>query len=108
MSKLFPNVFALENVGERKEIEQLIQMSESWTLPPNIFYLLIALLVTNGLHPLLFLAVLGQSCCTRAFSSCEERGLLSSCSARAAHCGGFSFCGSRAPEFGLSSGDPQA
>ena len=43
-----------------------------------------------------------------AFSSSEERGLLSSCSAQAAHCGGFSFCGSRAPEFGLSSGDPQA
>ena len=30
-----------------------------------------------------FLAVLGLRCCPWAFSSCGERGLLSSCSARA-------------------------
>ena len=29
------------------------------------------------------LAVLGLCCCTRAFSSCSEQGLLSSCSAQA-------------------------
>ena len=32
-------------------------------------------------------------CCPRAFSSCGERALLSSCSAWAAHFGGFSCCG---------------
>ena len=38
----------------------------------------------------LFLAVLGLCCCRQAFSSCGERGLLSSCSAQVAHCSGFS------------------
>ena len=40
----------------------------------------------------LFLAVLGLHCCVRAFSSCGFWGLLSSCSAQAFHCGGFSCC----------------
>ena len=42
----------------------------------------------------LFIAVLGLRCCTWAFSSCGERGLLysSRCSARASHCRGFSCC----------------
>ena len=31
---------------------------------------------TRGLFIYLFLAVLGLRCCTRAFSSCGERGLL--------------------------------
>ena len=39
-------------------------------------------------------AVLGLCCCTQAFSSCRERGLLSSCSAQASR--GFSCCGARA------------
>ena len=38
----------------------------------------------------LFLAVLDLCCCTWAFSSCREWGLLSSCHARASPCGGFS------------------
>ena len=35
-------------------------------------------------------------CCTRAFSSCRERGLLSSCSAQSSHCRGFSCCRAQA------------
>ena len=31
-------------------------------------------------------------CCAKASSSCAESGLLSSCRARASHCGGFSCC----------------
>ena len=38
----------------------------------------------------LFLAALGLCCYMRAFSSCSEQGLLSSCGARASHCSGFS------------------
>ena len=44
----------------------------------------------------LFLAVLGLCCCTRAFSSCGERGATLRCSARASHCGGLSHCRARA------------
>ena len=40
-------------------------------------------------HINLFLAVLGFVA-AQAFSSCGERGLLSSCGARASHCGSFS------------------
>ena len=36
--------------------------------------------------------MLGLRWCVRAFSSCSEQGLLSSCGARASHCGGFSCC----------------
>ena len=36
------------------------------------------------------LAALGLRCCMKAFSSCGERGLLSSCDARASPCGSFS------------------
>ena len=52
----------------------------------------------------LFLAVLGLRCCTWAFSSCDEQGLLSSCSAWASHCGGFSCCGARALGHAVVSG----
>ena len=46
---------------------------------------------------LFILAALGLRCCTWAFSSCGERGLLFlRCGARASHCGGFSCCGARA------------
>ena len=44
----------------------------------------------------LFLAVLGRHCCERAFPSCGELGLLSSCGAWASHCGGFSGCRAQA------------
>ena len=37
-----------------------------------------------------FLAMLGLCCCAWTFSSCGEWGLLSSCSAWASHCSGFS------------------
>ena len=49
---------------------------------------------------LFFLAALGLRCCTRAFSSCGERGLLSSCGAQASHRSGFSSC--RAQALGCS------
>ena len=56
----------------------------------------------------LFLAALGLHCCTWAFYSCSERGLLfiavqgllivvaSLCRARALGCAGFSSCGTQA------------
>ena len=37
-----------------------------------------------------FFAGLGLQCCTRAFSSCKEQGLLSNCSVHASHRSGFS------------------
>ena len=43
---------------------------------------------------------LGLCCCMRAFSSCAERELLSSCLARASHCSNFTRCG--APTLGCS------
>ena len=48
--------------------------------------------------------MLGLCCCTWAFSSCDEQGLLSSCSAWASHCGGFSCCGARALGHAVVSG----
>ena len=39
---------------------------------------------------------LGLCCCARAFSSCSDWGLLSSCHVRASHCGGFSCCRAQA------------
>ena len=59
----------------------------------------------------LFLAVLGLHYCTRAFSSCGEWELLSSCSVRASYCGGFSCCrgfpgGSVGKESACNAGDP--
>ena len=50
----------------------------------------------------LFLAVLGLRCCTRAFSSCGERGLLLLQSMGSKHTG-FSSCGTWALEHRLSS-----
>ena len=44
----------------------------------------------------LFLAASGLHCCTRAFSSCGERGTTLCCGAQASHCSGFSCCGARA------------
>ena len=51
----------------------------------------------------LFLAALCLCCCTRAFSSFGEQGLLSNSSVRAPHCCDFSFCGACALECELSS-----
>ena len=39
------------------------------------------------------MAALDLDCCVRAFSGCEEWGLLSRCGAWASHHGGFSGCG---------------
>ena len=43
-----------------------------------------------------FLAVLGLRCCTQAFSSRSDRGLLSGRGAWTPRCGGFSCCGAQA------------
>ena len=40
----------------------------------------------------LFLATLGLCCCTLAFSSCGEQGLLSGCGVQASHRSGFFCC----------------
>ena len=45
------------------------------------------ILLNNFIY--LFLVELGLCCCTQAFSSCDEWGLLSSCGACASLCGGF-------------------
>ena len=44
----------------------------------------------------IILAALGLHCCTQAFSSYGKRGLSSSCSAWASHCGVFSCCRAQA------------
>ena len=46
-----------------------------------------------------FFACTGSSCCTWAFSTCSEWGLLSSCSVKASHCSDFSCC--RAQPLGM-------
>ena len=48
--------------------------------------------LTSFIYFFLFLIALGLLCCSRAFSSCRARGLLSGCSALASRCRGFS-CG---------------
>ena len=53
------------------------------------------------------MAALGLRCCTRAFSSCSECGLLSSGGELASHCSGFSH-GAQALEHRISSCDAQA
>ena len=50
----------------------------------------------SGFFFLFFLAVLGPRCCTRAFSSCSERGLLSRCGVWASPCSGFPCCRAQA------------
>ena len=60
---------------------------------PNFFFKIF--LKINLFYFYLFLAVLGLHCCTRAFSSYSERGLLFVVVCRL-HCGGFSCCGARA------------
>ena len=44
-------------------------------------------------HLFIFGCAGSSLCCTWAFSSCRERGLLSSCGAWVSHCCGFSYCG---------------
>ena len=59
MNKLFPNVFALENVGESKETERPVQMSESWTLSPK--HLLFTYLFVSFWLPQVFTVECGLS-----------------------------------------------
>ena len=58
-----------------------------WSVVPKPQYFFF-----KKVYYLFMLAALGLPCCTKAFSSCRERGLLSRCGARASHCRGFSFC----------------
>ena len=51
----------------------------------------------------LFLAALSLCCCTQAFSSCDESGLLCTWNVQSSHCSGFSYCGAGTLESGLSS-----
>ena len=44
-----------------------------------------------------FLAVEGLCCCSRAFPSCSDPGLLSSCGVWASYGSGFFYCRARAP-----------
>ena len=70
---------------------------ESDTTEPTwhgIFHVKILVMNFLKMSIYLFLAALDLCCCVRAFSSFSEWGLLSSCSARASHCSGFS-CGAR-------------
>ena len=67
--------------GSRQEINQGSQVTECFFYTIFFFFLL--------------LAVLGLYCCV-VFSRCGERGLLSTCGARASHCGGVSYCRARA------------
>ena len=58
---------------------------------------------------LLFLAVLGLLCCTRAFSSGSEGGVPLWCSLQASHCSSFSSGGAQAVEqVGISTCGPWA
>ena len=50
-----------------------------------------------------FWTMLGLCYCAQAFSSCGERGQLSSCGAWASHCCGFSCCRAQAPGHAVSS-----
>ena len=54
-------------------------------------------LFITSLFIYLFFTVVGSSLLHRLSSSCGEWGLLSSCSAQASHCSGFSCSGAWAP-----------
>ena len=64
------------------------------------YWKLIDIIITLWIWIFCFrLAVIDLCCYARAFSSCGESGLFSSCGARASHCGGFYCWG--APAHGL-------
>ena len=64
--------------------------------------LFVVVVINLFIYLYIFLAALGLPCCTQAFSSCGEQGLLFVAGfvvgfvAQASHCGGFSCCGARA------------
>ena len=84
-----------------------IRSSPLWSLKLLIMNCL-CFLKTISLLILLFLAVLGLCCCTWAFCSRGEQGLLLSCGVQASRCRGFSCCKERALEPRLSSFDTRA
>ena len=67
------------------------RLSCEWDRPPYSCPLETSLFLKKKWFNL-FLAVLGLHCCMSAFSSCSKPGVLSSCSAQASPCSGFSCC----------------
>ena len=67
---LWPNMSILENVPCT-----LGKNVCSGVAGNNVLYIFLGLIGLN-LFIYLFMAVLGLGCCVRAFSSCDERGLL--------------------------------
>ena len=68
-------------------------------LVPDFFILLKISYFMGNFLEIIYVAALGLGCCTQAFSSCSEQGLLlscGSCGVRASHCSGLSHCGARA------------
>ena len=65
-----------------------LQMSEDTPLGSQMS--LMSLFEYFSIITVNFLAVLGFCCCGRAFSSCDEWGLLPSCGAQASRCDGLS------------------
>ena len=63
----------------------------------NITYTFEKILEINrDIYLYFVLATLGLHCCTPAFSSCSEQGLLSSWGVQASHCDGSSCCKAQA------------
>ena len=76
---MWPQIF-WEDLQQKKSFSFVLREAGHETLNLYFIYLFIYCLGCSG--PLLLF---------RLFSSCGEWGLLSSCSARASHCGGFSY-----------------
>ena len=81
-------MFFRQERDEEREIIKLKKIKTSIKKKSKAISLLL-------LFYLFILAALDLCCCTWAFSSCGERGLLSSRSASASPCGGFSCCGAQ-------------
>ena len=67
--------------------------------------LLLAFVLFYFFLAFIFVSYAGSILLSRLFSSCEEQGLLSGCSGRAAHYNGFYYCRTWALGLGLSSCD---
>ena len=74
---------------DKLDIQFLRVCSQTWKLS-HLF-----LFFFPKLKKKLYLAVLSLRCCVQAFSSCSYWGLLSSSGARASHCNGCSYCGTK-------------
>ena len=80
-------------------IQPMSAAGEAWSpshWTTREFPFLVFLFYLNFIYLFLFLAELGLRCCTWAFSSCCEQGLLCSYSVWTSYCSGFS-CGAQAP-----------